>query len=477
MKRKFSILSFCLLSAVPSTALGVAPLPSTRRDVIRSNGSPIVSKEITCFSSLRGGGTAEEQHHQRPIVGVGVSLALFASYLTVMAAKCALPATLSSIISSNSGLNHYSTKLSRQDIISRLLGFSTLSIAVGKLALGPVIDSIGGIKSLQIALTTLFICLGCIGLGPQSCPTLTALAGYWIVIDFAFSSCWAASVKTIRDYTDESQWSKEIGKLAMAARIGNAISFAFFAWLLQLVAIADNAVAGAGFRIVGTGWRWVFRASSFIQLIPLALLYFSRKSSLISDAGNEQVETQSGTVKSSLMRLAREAGTLDFWLHLISRTFMMVLISFLLFIPSYMNQCYDMSTASSARVGSIFATGCLTSVTTLSEKVYPASSTHQNSYKTKSRAVLSLLTISTICLSLQWAFLRGMIQLTPIIGSLLMFVWGFSLSIPFYIPGSMFALKRGGKEGSATIADAFDVCGFGLLGKIRRRRLFFGRYD
>lgn len=27
----------------------------------------------------------------------------------------------------------------------------------------------------------------------------------------------------------------------------------------------------------------------------------------------------------------------------------------------------------------------------------------------------------------------------------------------------MFALKRGGEDGSATIADAFDVCGFGLL--------------
>lgn len=27
----------------------------------------------------------------------------------------------------------------------------------------------------------------------------------------------------------------------------------------------------------------------------------------------------------------------------------------------------------------------------------------------------------------------------------------------------MFALHRGGSEGSATVADAFDVCGFGLL--------------
>mmetsp|Transcript_7445 Transcript_7445/g.13555 ORF Transcript_7445/g.13555 Transcript_7445/m.13555 type:complete len:133 (-) Transcript_7445:411-809(-) len=37
------------------------------------------------------------------------------------------------------------------------------------------------------------------------------------------------------------------------------------------------------------------------------------------------------------------------------------------------------------------------------------------------------------------------------------------LAIPFYLPSSMFALKRGGKDGSATIADAFDICGFGLL--------------
>lgn len=36
-------------------------------------------------------------------------------------------------------------------------------------------------------------------------------------------------------------------------------------------------------------------------------------------------------------------------------------------------------------------------------------------------------------------------------------------AIPFYLPSSMFALNRGGKDGSATIADAFDVCAFGLL--------------
>mmetsp|Transcript_26543 Transcript_26543/g.59897 ORF Transcript_26543/g.59897 Transcript_26543/m.59897 type:complete len:115 (-) Transcript_26543:2-346(-) len=53
--------------------------------------------------------------------------------------------------------------------------------------------------------------------------------------------------------------------------------------------------------------------------------------------------------------------------------------------------------------------------------------------------------------------------LSPTIGSALIFIWGFSLAVPFYLPSSMFALKQGGKEASATISDSFDIVGFGLL--------------
>lgn len=77
--------------------------------------------------------------------------------------------------------------------------------------------------------------------------------------------------------------------------------------------------------------------------------------------------------------------------------------------------------------------------------------------------MLAFLTLATICLALQTMFLQNLIHLTPALGTLLVFLFGFSLAIPFYLPSSMFALKRGGKDGSATIADAFDVCGFGLL--------------
>ncbi|KAL7486536.1 hypothetical protein ACHAW6_012140 [Cyclotella cf. meneghiniana] len=432
--------------------------------------SPFVANKKASFISVRGGDTHEFEQQCSNVTNQSgstsfLSVTLFLTYLTVMGAKCALPSTLSSISSPVSGLDHYSASLSRQDVISRLLALSTLSIAIGKLALGPVIDSIGGVRSLQIALSTLFICLGLIGLGPATCPTLTSLAGYWIVVDFAFSCCWAAALKAIRDNMQENTWSREIGRLAMAARMGNAISFAFFAWLLSWA--ARNAVSTSTHDAIDTSWRLVYLSSSSIQLVPLTLLYLFKKKSAMSNSGqttaqsHAEAPTQSTMIRS-LKILSRESRHLEFWLHLLSRTLMMVLVSFLLFIPTYMNQCFSMSSASSARVGSFFAMGCLASVTTMSEKTYPAASSTVT-YKQRSWAVLCLLAISTICLSLQFAFLQDILPLSPMMGALSMFAWGFALAIPFYIPASMFALKRGGKEGSATIADAFDVCGFSLL--------------
>ncbi len=479
--------------------------------VINSPLPPHHNKEITIvrkttqlyrastilFSDLRGGGT-ENEGNSKCIGNVaskkdsniniggesrGISLSLFITYLTVMAAKCALPSTLAILSSTKSGLIHQSAKLSRDDVISRLLALSTLSIAAGKIFLGPIIDSLGGIKSLQITLSALIMCLGSIGMA-KTCPTLSTFAIYIIIVDFGFSSCWAACVKTIREYTEEKRWSKEIGSLAMAARLGNAISFAFFAWLLQWASsrIPTNHVASG----VDASWRWVYRASSAIQLIPLAMLtYFGRKGRedlAIQEVGSNKTEettTRSSPIVS-LGILRRQATKPEFWLHLLARTITMVLVSFLLFIPTFMTQCYEISTAQAARVGSMFALGCLASVSSLAAKTYPSSDSAQAMqsksflqsnnnqsltpiYKRKAYFMAMFLSLSTACLTAQMLFLKNVINLSSTMGSMLMFLWGFSLAIPFYLPSSMFSLKRGGKEGAATIADAFDVSGFGLL--------------
>ncbi|KAL3766112.1 hypothetical protein ACHAW5_001357 [Stephanodiscus triporus] len=443
-----------------------------------SNKSHQTKTEGMLFSSVRRGGDnaadAIEAENCNNSNARGISFSLFLTYLTVMGAKCALPSTLSMLTSPISGLAHHNAVLSRQDVISRLLALSTVSIATGKLLLGPLIDTFGGVLSLQIALSTLFICLGCIGFGTATCPTLTAFAIYWIVVDFAFSSCWAACVKTIRDCLSEKNWAREIGRLAMAARTGNAIGFAFFASLLQW---KFTGVAAQSTGPMNTSWRRVFRAAGLIQLIPLLMLtYFGGKGDkksqkMTNSYKQDESKTTSSSLNQSLTILRYQSRRPEFWLHLISRSLIMVLVSFLLFIPSFMTQCYGMSSASSARVGSLFALGCLLAVSTLAERTYPSvaaiSSAGRtpsiNLHRRKAYFMLAFLATAAICLLIQTAFLRDIIHLTPLLGSLLMFLFGFSLGIPFYLPSTMFALKNGGKDGSATIADAFDVCGFGLL--------------
>lgn len=395
------------------------------------------------LSAARGGADGGRSGEAESFDARGISLSLFLAYLTVMGAKCALPSTLAMLASPDSGLAHRHASLSRQDVISRLLAFSTLAIAAGKLVLGPVIDSLGGMLSLQIALSTLAACLGSIGLGPRTCPTLTALAAYWIVVDFAFSSCWAACVKTVRDHLPEGRWSREIGRLAAAARTGNAISFAFFAWLLQWASSGAAGVAssaGAKPQVDGS-WRWVFRASSVAQLPPLALLsYFARKGTRSNNLTSEEKQFASAsksTLRDSLAILFRQSRTIEFWLHLVSRSIIMVLVSFLLFIPSYMAQCYEMSSASSARVGSAFALGCLLSVSTLAERTYPSAAangagdgyTAASSWR-RAYSMLAFLGLATSILALQAAFLRNLIGLSPVLGTALMFLFGFSLGEP-----------------------------------------------
>jgi len=67
-----------------------------------------------------------------------MSIALAATYFTVMGAKCALPSVLPLLTShpTTSGLRFAADASSRQAAFSRLLYLSTLAVALGKLLLG-----------------------------------------------------------------------------------------------------------------------------------------------------------------------------------------------------------------------------------------------------------------------------------------------------------------------------------------------------
>jgi MFS family permease len=387
----------------------------------------------------------------------GMGIALAAAYFTVMGAKCALPSVLAMLTSPTTGLTFaVGGNLSPQQMVARQLTLSTLAIALGKVLLGPVIDYFGGILSLQVALSTLAVLLGIISVSQP----FMLFAVCWVMVDFIFSSTWAASINAIHQSFPPEKWSQQIASLAAAARAGNAIAFSLFASVLHFF---DPRMRQS--------WRAVFVVAAVSQIVPFFMLSFFGKHTLLPKEKQQQRSSaaaaaagvavvavrKKSSLGASLVTLRREASTPEFWLHLASRSTLMVFASFLLFVPTLMSQVYGASPAFAAQSGSIYALGCLLSITTISQ-VYS-----KLSRKCKIGSIIALLGTATLSSLAQLGHVSGTWHLSASASSAFFFLWGFGFAVPFYIPPSLYALSRGGTESSATIADVFDIGGFTLL--------------
>ena len=376
----------------------------------------------------------------------GMAAALFTTYFGVMGAKCALPSVMYLLVAPQNGLDFSGWALPPQQLMARQLTIATLTVALGKLMLGPIIDTFGGILSLQVSLTVLMVLLGTIA----SSNSFLVFAICWVLVDFIFSSCWAACINAVHQCFPEDEWAGRVGMLAAAARTGNATAFAVFASVLHWTTTARP-------------WRLVFWVSASMQLLPIVLLIrfgrlYKRENGLQdNNLGIVTMPSSGSSIETSLATLRREASTPEFWLHFCSRSALMLFGSFLLFIPTLMTNCYGTTSAFGAQVGSIFALGCLLSVT-LGSQLY-ATLTR----KKKIIAIVSMLGLATCSALGQLGHMCGVLNLSANASAALMFLWGFSFAIPFYIPPSLYALERGGIASSATIADVFDFGGFGLL--------------
>mmetsp|Transcript_14503 Transcript_14503/g.24021 ORF Transcript_14503/g.24021 Transcript_14503/m.24021 type:complete len:504 (-) Transcript_14503:40-1551(-) len=445
------------LSLVPSNGLATPDTSSQRMPRIRPMASifrqqakprELGIRRDTTSTASQGEPLSKRERFRRR----GMAAALFSTYFTVMGAKCALPSVLSQLTAPTIGLSFDGWTSKPQTLMAQQLTLATFAVALGKLLLGPVIDRFGGVLSLQACLSVLMVMLAIIA----SANNFITFAVAWLVVDFVFSSCWAGCINAVHQNFPENEWAKQIGMIAAAARTGNASAFFIFAAVLQWC----NTHLPAD----GQPWRLVFGASAALQAVSIALLaYFGRiKPETVGEATvtseKDALRSQpASTVKSSLATLRKEAATPEFWLHLISRSSLMVFGSFLLFVPTLMSQVYGFSNSQAAQVGSVLAIGCLVSVTTCSQ-LY-ATLTKRN----KIIGAVSMCSLATLCSLAQLAHASGIITLTAGLSTLSMFLWGFAFAVPFYIPPSMFALARGGKESSATISDVFDIAGFGLL--------------
>lgn len=430
-------------------------LPRTSSAMSRTVSSYTASRypSALSLSSVLGGSDEGEPRPARR--GLGMSAALFATYLSVMGAKCALPSALSLLTAPTSGMSYPSPDVSPQKIIAKVLALSTLAISVGKFLLGPVIDTLGGATCLRLTLSALAACLGVIA----STGSFSTFARCWILVDFLFSACWAACLNAVHGHFPEEEWAGKVGMLAVAARCGNALAFGVFSGVLGWARRRAEAAGSA----VGQEWRAVFWASALAQAMPLALLTaFGRRQGGAAATPSAQdivVETKKVSVRQSLLVLRQAASTPLFWLHLLSRSALMVFASFLLFVPSFMSNGFGLSSGDAARAGSVYALGCLLSVAVGSDRYARLKWRGRAVANTAQMGAAAMCAAALLCHSSN----SVPVTLGPSVGVLLMFLWGAAFAVPFYIPPSLYALRTGGRESSATIADAFDLVGFALL--------------
>ena len=380
--------------------------------------------------------------HRRPRQERGMSWALAIAYFTVMGAKCALPSVLALLESPETGLD-FPTSAPPNQLMARQLTTATLAICAGKLVLGPLIDHIGGIKSLQIALSLLTLFLGTIACNQS----FGVFAVSYILVDFVFSSCWPACINAIHQTFEQREWAPQIARLAAAARMGNASAFWCFGSLLHWLSSTSMRQT----------WRPIFGLAAALQLVPLVLVTWFGNRSSSNNNKKTYHSTEKPSIRESVAILQDEARTLDFWLHLINRSVLMVFASFLLFVPKLQSQVYQTSAASAAQTGSYYAIGCWLSVTLLGPVVYAP----QRTRRQKLLALLGLLGTAVACSVGQLGHMSGWWQFSATASMVSMFGWGLAFAVPFYIPPSLYALQHG--QSSATIADVFDIGGFALL--------------
>ena len=164
---------------------------------------------ISCCGVIGGHTNQTSNQGKRNDWNLSMAITLFATYFTLMAAKCALPSTMSLLVAEESGLKILANDAQPQQIMATVLSCSTFAIVGGKFLLGPVIDRFGGVFCLKVALSSLLTVLGVIA----TTTTFRVFAVGLVIIDFIFSSCWAACLNAVHYCFAKQHWAGQISLL------------------------------------------------------------------------------------------------------------------------------------------------------------------------------------------------------------------------------------------------------------------------
>jgi MFS family permease len=320
--------------------------------------------------------------------------------------------------------------------VSRTLFFSALAIAAGKATLGPVIDRLSGPLATSILLPLLSLLFLLISSPSSSAPLIL---GSLVLVDFVFSAAWPSLVSSLQHSLPPQSYAPAVGQAALAGRLGCAASF---------------PLGGALLRRTGD-WRSLYTLAAAATLAPFVLLVSSsvRAGARPPSAVVPPPPAARPSLRHSFSALSAAARTGQFWLYFIPRSLLMVYSSFLLFLPLYLSTAHpSISPRAASLVCSLYSLGSIASLRLLS------GSFSSLPPRARARRAAALLAVATIVPLVLASPLAGSLS-APIVGGLF-FLYGFSFSLPFYVPPTLYVMNS---PSPASLDNAFDLAGFLFL--------------
>ncbi len=319
----------------------------------------------------------------------------------------------------------------------RILALGTAGAVLGKFIGGYAADKFGGKLTFTVGLLIAGIFVGLFG--ASSSVPLFQLTFFGALMAKSFG--WPSMAKIITNWFSDHEYGRVWGVLSTSSRVGTLV-----------------ATLGLGALLAYMSWRgvlWVAAGASLVAVVGFAFLLTERPfvEELPADdidAAESVIDVRAHPLSGTTLpqALACFAASRQFWLITGSLAGLTVLWDFLLFVPLYLQDTLQLSSAAAAMSASAFPFGSLISVL-VGGYVFDKLSRRATAW-----LMGGLLAIATACI--------GAFLLMPKFGlqpdaakSLalgLLFLFGLCVSPCYYIPMSVFSIEFGGPHSGFLIA-------------------------
>ncbi|WP_372364617.1 MFS transporter [Candidatus Uabimicrobium sp. HlEnr_7] len=333
-----------------------------------------------------------------------------------------------------------------EDTFSKIAFWGTIGMVTGKLLTGAVADRLGGrIVYLMALMITAVIT---IALSTGSYFAMFATLNFVMLL--AAAAGWPAMANLISNWYHSSKFGRVWGIISTSSRLSAVFSAIFLGYLLSKL-----------------DWHYVFCIAGGIGLATVFLIFFYLKGHP-RDVGLSDVEPKKAkqaedanlnhpmdgaNIKQALITFATSGR---FWLMCLSLMCTTVLMEFIILLPLYIDQSFDVPKGYATITSAIFPAGCLIALIG-GGFVY-------DSVTRKGRIALlgGLLTLTCICISIL-LYLPGFDISNSakfFIAVVTLFFFGLTVAPAYYLPMSIFSVEFGGIHCGLLIG-IIDATGYG----------------